>query len=86
MKEYYRKEHHKATLKLELAKVGYESKMKELATRLIEEDASHYDSIINSICALRSVIEDMADDARHYKVKYLEEFDKEVAKDARDCE
>lgn len=77
MKEYYYEKYQKATLRLELARVGYERKMKVLGIKLSKTDASLHGPIIEAICNLRTAIDEMVDEARSYKAKYQEECAKE---------
>lgn len=82
MKEFYLNQRRKAVLKLELAKIGYERKMKELAHELSKEDASRLDPIINRINDLREVLKEMVEDVEIYTSKYQAECEKAVEKNA----
>jgi hypothetical protein len=82
MKGYYFEKFSRATLMLQLARVGYDAEMKQLATRLITDDELMHDSIIKSIMELRSVLNEMVDEAEGYRAKYQAECDKEVEENA----
>lgn len=77
MKEYYSKQFRKSALKLELARIGYESKIKVLATKLYEDDASLHEPILEAINELRTAIKEMEEDAKDYKVRFQEACAKE---------
>jgi hypothetical protein len=78
MKEHYYDRLGKATVKLELARIGYEREIKVVAEKLLNEDASLHGPIIDRIVALRVALEEMVDEAKYFKAKYQEECDKEV--------
>lgn len=82
MKEYYRKEYEKHTLMVELAKVGYDSKMKLLANKLCVTDESYHGPIIEVITDMREALDEMIAKADHYKAKWQEECEKEETENA----
>lgn len=82
MKDYYYEKLGKATLKLRLARIGYEREMEVLATKLLNTDSSMHGPIIDRINELRVAINELIEDAESYKAKYQAECDKEGAKDA----
>lgn len=84
MKDFYYGRLEQATLKLELARIGYDRKMKILATKLMNEDASLHVPIIDAICEMRDALDNMIGEAKYYKAKYQEECDKEGAENAKD--
>lgn len=77
MKQYYFEKMEQATLKLELARIGYERKMKVLASKLINEDTSLHGPIVEAISELHAVLDEMVLEAKEYKAKYQAEFEKE---------
>ena len=77
MKDYYYEKLGEATLKVELAMVGYSRKMSDLARRLINDDECDHRSIIEKITELRDALDDMQEEARRYKGLYLAELEKE---------
>lgn len=70
MKEYYFEQYQKSVLKLEMARVGYENKMKEYATQLLNADESTYDSTIKAISLLQTAFAEIREDAEHDKRRY----------------
>ena len=82
MKDYYYEKLGKATLKLRLARMGYESEMDVLANKLLNTDSSMHGPIIDRINELREAINEMIEDAEDYKAKYQAECDKEVETNA----
>jgi hypothetical protein len=86
MKEYCEKQFRKSTLKLELARIGYESKIKELANELYEKDASLHEPIIEAINELRTAINEMVEDADYDKARYQTACETEGAKSEEDSE
>jgi hypothetical protein len=81
MKQYYYDQMQKSILKYEIASIGYTSKMKELATLLINDDELFHGDTIKKINALREVFDEVIAEVESYKAKYHEECDKEVAQD-----
>lgn len=81
MKDYYYERLCNATVKLELARFGYESKMKVLATKLQNEDASLHGPIIDRINALRKAIDELTEEVMSCKAKWQEACDKEGGND-----
>lgn len=77
MKQYYFEKMEQATLKLELARIGYERKMKVLASKLINEDISLHGPIVEAISELHAVLDEMVSEAKEYKARYQAEFEKE---------
>lgn len=86
MKQYYYEKLEKATLKLALARVGYERDMKVLASKLEMAEESMHGPIIKQMCELRSVLDEMIEEAKDYKAKWQEECEKEGAVNAEVCE
>ena len=86
MKQYYYEQMQKSILKCEIASIGYTSKMKDLATLLINDDEIFHGNTIKKINALREALDEMIADVETYKEKYHAECEKEGATDARDCE
>ena len=82
MKQYYYEQLQMSILKYELAQVGYESRMKELATQLITEDEINHGPIIEKINALREALDDFVAETQRCSAMYNAEREKEVAKDA----
>ena len=82
MKEHYYERLGKATVKLELARIGYEREIKVVAQKLLTEDASHHGPIIDRIIALREAIDEMVDEANYYRSKYHEECEREGVENA----
>lgn len=86
MKDFYYKKLQESTLKLELARLGYRSKIKVLASKLAKQDDSLHDPILEAIKEMRTALAEMVEDALYYKGKYQEECEKEGVNGARDSE
>jgi hypothetical protein len=85
MKQYYYEKMQKATLKLEIARVGYHRKMDTLASKLLKDDASLHGPIVEAIVELRKALDEMVAEALDYKAKYQAECDKEALEGDEVC-
>lgn len=77
MKDYYFEKMNKAQLAVDLADVGYRSRLLRLAGELSNCDSAAVGAIVDELNRLREVFEDLVSDVEHYRAKYQEELDKE---------
>lgn len=84
MKNYYLEQVHKCEAKVELAKIGYATKLCELATDLASADVMVCDLIIDQINDARMAFNDLREELKGYQQRYQKELEKEEANNDED--
>lgn len=77
MKQYYLEKFEQATLKLKLARIGYEREMGNLAWKLANSVDTMHGPIIEEITKMQRALDEMVAEAKEYKAKYQAECEKE---------
>ena len=79
MKKYYLEQVHKCEVKVEIAHLGYATRLCELADALVNSDVMNCDSIIDQINDARTAFNEIRDELTDYRRRYQQEVEKEEA-------
>ena len=79
MKDYYFEKMTEAQIAVDLAKIGYESKLLGFAGELSKTDASKVGAIIDKLVEIQKVFDSLVEEVENYRKRYQEEVDKENA-------
>lgn len=78
MKEYYREQVQKCEIKVALAKIGYEAKIREYAKDLAKANVDVIDVVIDQINEARAAYKEIREELIDYQQRYQKELDKDT--------